>query len=726
MLSSLTIKNYKKFHDLFVKFNDGVNVIQGHNEAGKSTLMSAIFVALFQDVNTKSKRFFDTSVNWTTKSKNMSLELNFTHDGASYHLLRDFGRGDQSLAFESTKQSDQAQIQQILTEKLQIPTEAVFRATSFIAQNELTHLELSEDMREQLQRISSVSEKPLNLERSLQSLQTEIKELDLGLYHPSKNKGRIATVKTELAELELMLQEKSTRFEKVKNATQDQKSSGEELTQIEAKIKSIEAEIENYKKHESLSKELKIVDTQIENIDKVLTRVGKQVQQLKQVELSLKDFQKFSIVEVDQDAQEVITLNKVIALRSEERDGLMHELKATEMESSSYELANTRDYKGKLLLGGVGMVGIVAVVLLLLGTILVVSILQIVGLVILTATIVGAGVYWLVVGSKGSMTATGLDVQIQLKEKLQADFNAKQLEIQQLQEKLQGIIKKYEVNSYQDFFTTKAKLAALLVEQERVQAVIDSNLEGKKLQEYEQEYESLMSKKREIEVKDLSDEVKLADFSPTEYLKKRRELDMLLIERRRIEKSNTTSSVKIEENDVNAEELEDLKERKLILIEQLASLEKRYQVLVKTLEILTEALAKSARKANKDVSAFVEKYLPDITTSRYKDMRLSEQFDIEVFSGEYNGWLRPLGQLSLGTTDQIYFVTRVALAKTLLGGKLPVLFLDDPFVTFDAERLIGTRKFLQELAQNGTQIFLFTHDNRYQDWGNAIDIAEMA
>ena len=41
-ISKIHIKNYRTYDDLEIKFNDRINIIIGHNNAGKSNLIKAI------------------------------------------------------------------------------------------------------------------------------------------------------------------------------------------------------------------------------------------------------------------------------------------------------------------------------------------------------------------------------------------------------------------------------------------------------------------------------------------------------------------------------------------------------------------------------------------------------------------------------------------------------------------------------------------------------------
>lgn len=65
-------------------------------------------------------------------------------------------------------------------------------------------------------------------------------------------------------------------------------------------------------------------------------------------------------------------------------------------------------------------------------------------------------------------------------------------------------------------------------------------------------------------------------------------------------------------------------------------------------------------------------------------------------------------ELSQGTTDQLYFATRVSLAQQLLGNEPGFLLLDDPFLAADPDRLRQGFEMLRELANDGWQILYLT------------------
>ncbi|MFQ6975311.1 MAG: AAA family ATPase [Streptococcus salivarius] len=58
-LLAVRIKGFKKLRNLDLKFNDGVSVIVGENESGKSSLLTAIDIVLNQAIFSRADPSLD-------------------------------------------------------------------------------------------------------------------------------------------------------------------------------------------------------------------------------------------------------------------------------------------------------------------------------------------------------------------------------------------------------------------------------------------------------------------------------------------------------------------------------------------------------------------------------------------------------------------------------------------------------------------------------------------
>jgi len=99
-----------------------------------------------------------------------------------------------------------------------------------------------------------------------------------------------------------------------------------------------------------------------------------------------------------------------------------------------------------------------------------------------------------------------------------------------------------------------------------------------------------------------------------------------------------------------------------------------------------------------------------ITNFRY-DRILVKRWDladimVELPSGEE----KPIEWLSSGTLNQFYMAIRIALAERSLKKQKGFLLLDDPFLTFDSERISRILDILFDITEDGWQMIFFTVD----------------
>lgn len=96
----INIKCFGRLHDFSLKPNDGVNIVFGENESGKSTIM-AFVKAMFYGLGTGEKR--RQYEPWD--GGRMSGSIEFEHDGKDYMLNRTFGAtksGDKTSLFNKS------------------------------------------------------------------------------------------------------------------------------------------------------------------------------------------------------------------------------------------------------------------------------------------------------------------------------------------------------------------------------------------------------------------------------------------------------------------------------------------------------------------------------------------------------------------------------------------------------------------------------------------------
>ena len=156
-------------------------------------------------------------------------------------------------------------------------------------------------------------------------------------------------------------------------------------------------------------------------------------------------------------------------------------------------------------------------------------------------------------------------------------------------------------------------------------------------------------------------------------------------------------------------EMEDsyfLKEELSEINTQIELFERRYEALSLAEEIMEEAYqrwqSETGPKFSKDAADILEK----MTNGRYKEMKISRNFDISLKNDA--GAMQRAYNYSGATVDQMYLALRLALVKSLSSKdeRLPVI-LDDPFVQYDSERKQLAYRAVDEFSkENNIQIIL--------------------
>ncbi len=104
----------------------------------------------------------------------------------------------------------------------------------------------------------------------------------------------------------------------------------------------------------------------------------------------------------------------------------------------------------------------------------------------------------------------------------------------------------------------------------------------------------------------------------------------------------------------------------------------------------------------------------ELTNGRYRGVTIDPQsFEVTVAGVEKVEV--PAASLSRGARDQLYFAMRVAVVEIMAADRALPLILDDPFLHFDDRRLARVERMLERVGATH-QIILLTHDARLSGW----------
>ncbi len=148
-------------------------------------------------------------------------------------------------------------------------------------------------------------------------------------------------------------------------------------------------------------------------------------------------------------------------------------------------------------------------------------------------------------------------------------------------------------------------------------------------------------------------------------------------------------------------------------------LERERDALLLAFNTIREAESSYSHTHRERLEEHATRLVQVLSLTEGRAIKLGPRFEINVVEGA--GQTCAVRQLSQGARDQLAIALRLAVADLLAGGIQPPLLFDDPFLTFDPERLEAVRRTLERIAAD-RQIILLTHRPELADWGNEITV----
>jgi DNA repair exonuclease SbcCD ATPase subunit len=180
---------------------------------------------------------------------------------------------------------------------------------------------------------------------------------------------------------------------------------------------------------------------------------------------------------------------------------------------------------------------------------------------------------------------------------------------------------------------------------------------------------------------------------------------------------------RVDQNNVDAEEVAGHAEKAATWTEQLAALQRRGRVYDATLKALETAERATIRTATRYLEQRMVIDLERVTAGRYRRVQVDdENLAIKVFAPERNDWV-DVSALSQGTLDVVYLAARIGLVRLVTGDRRPPLVLDDPFVTLDDARAERALELLKEISRDFQVIYLTTSP-RYDAIADAVCVLD--
>ena len=190
MLGRLDIQGFGKFENKSVEFKNGINIVYGENESGKTTIhnfIDGMFYG-FLKPNMKSTRYLDEHKLYEPWKKNKYAGIiSFVYDEESYRIEREFTRRNEStkVFLESTGEEITNQINTGSRTRILQPGFHFFGFNSNVYRNTIsikqlktkTEEDLSKEIKEKLVNATHALDDKISVKKAIKSLEDDLKDI---------------------------------------------------------------------------------------------------------------------------------------------------------------------------------------------------------------------------------------------------------------------------------------------------------------------------------------------------------------------------------------------------------------------------------------------------------------------------------------------------------------------------------------------------------------------
>lgn len=188
------------------------------------------------------------------------------------------------------------------------------------------------------------------------------------------------------------------------------------------------------------------------------------------------------------------------------------------------------------------------------------------------------------------------------------------------------------------------------------------------------------------------------------------DLEMLTDKLNSLKDDITAAATELKTSFKNSENPEDIKRMITECKERMVSKKNFCESVDTALSVLEESFYELRKGYGSELEKLTQNIFSCLTDGKYKNVNVTDTLDISVENKNVFG-MRESGYLSLGTTHQAYLSLRLAIAELISqnGNMLPV-FLDDSLSQYDDKRTENAMKFLLEYCKNGQGILFTCHN----------------
>ena len=732
IFKELGLLNFGKFEDKKIELQDGINLIYGVNEGGKSTItnfIDGIFYGFSRDSLARKVRdeLFEKSRPWSSNLYRGYIILN---DGEEdYRISRDFDKDEVSILNLNTGEDLSNDERNFLYSRIPQPGVIFFELnrkiykSSFYLGQRLSQLEddASDELKTRINNFSISEDENLDLTKVIEKMEED-------LYNLGTKRRKSSEIGRFYDELEKISKNKANFIslkETYKNSIEDYKLSKDKLKNLEYKLKGRKLfEIETLK---AKLKECQTNESNGEN-DYKLSELERAIEINKELgiyssrldDLLSTEQENFEVdLDLEEDYKRYKEINREIQVLNENNY-------SKEMEIISWDIKNLEREIFKYILKFMSS-------MIIGGAVIFISLYFKKYLISIVSILFFTYSYFRIVKFRENK-----DLLNRLKNKYQ-DYRIKSQEKtlikKEFDKEISEILNKYgarDKKELSELFDSKLQENFKNISRnEYTRELMEKNsLEiedtKKKILEHEEDLENIFNKYGVLNIKDLKTlfHYKKDDNRISEY-KYRIE---------KLEKENLSGELYKEENieeiqekidkeknnilnlegslktlDESLEKLRVLDERSCEITEKLEKLEYKKELLELSIEKMEDFVKSKRKNTFPLLKKEISQYLSCMTHGKYEEILIDDTFGIRVYDKDIEDYV-DLDSLSMGTIDQIYLAFRLSISKIISDKEIPIV-LDSHFDSYDDKRLKESLKMLESQQQ----VLIFTSTNREKE-----------
>lgn len=280
-IKRLDITGFGKFNNKSLELEDGINIIYGENESGKTTIhnfIDGMFYG-FLKPNVKSVRYLDEHGLYEPWSNSRySGIISFIFEGEEYRIEREFTKGNESTRVyrESTAQDISDQIDGGKRTRILQPGQHFFGFNNNVYRNTIsvkqlktkTEEDLSKEIKEKLVNASHALDEKISVKDAIKSLEKDLKDIGSERAPTStyaRKKLHINRLRDEIREISI----NRDKYEELLGETEALKEELDKALELLKDIEYLELE-DTYKNAMELKEEIDQLEQDLRTIEEYL------------------------------------------------------------------------------------------------------------------------------------------------------------------------------------------------------------------------------------------------------------------------------------------------------------------------------------------------------------------------------------------------------------------------------------------------------------------------